>query len=903
MKIIKGIRSLCTGLLSMSLLVPSLAPAALQAAQLPELKVMAQGEGVVKVSYGETAVCAEADKPYEASLQPGTPILLEAKADKDAWFSALLVNGQSVVQDMEEETYTYSLEMPDAPLEIQAVFVRAENRKQESGKAVSIDYERSTWSEKETQILADYAAGNAAAHKEWRLEKAAAMGLEGYIDSEGFLVSGFYDDLGSAVLMYDGLLTLSRLALPGVQEAALERLETQAASLLSAQSENLTVTGKTSFNFNPPWGYSISNGLWQMSNGRFAFCANGTFAEPMVGKEFTAPAVQDNANLRKALYYGWDGPEDQLTATYGKAGAIVITNDLVSYAHVSTSVSIAAANGYHWKNGIKAIAEKIFAMPDPASKGFEAFIMNTTGSGTSWNGTVQPLQPLTYGAMVPKGSLQIQKVSSNPDMSNGNDNYNLTSGIYGLFQDAKCTKKVAELKIAANGWSNTVENLDYGTYYLKEIKAPEGYDLDPTVKTVEVSAARAAREKVSDNPQSNPIDIVLKKVDSETLTGTPQGAGSLKDAQFTVKFYGGKYEEGQDPGKDNIQPDAQWVLKSDEKGLVKLSDAYKVSGDAFYTNSKGEAVFPLGTVTIQETKAPQGYHINDTIFVQRITASGNQESVSTWQAPVIADDVISMRVEKVEEKSRQPLEGVAFVHTDPTGTKQTVRTDADGRVVFKGLLPGVHTLEESEPLEGFVPLQEVMEFTVHANGTISAKNLPELVELKNGVLTVANRLQPSSIRIEKTNEDGKKLDGAEFTFYADEKCTQEIFKAETVNGILEFPELEAEQTVWFQETRAPQGYRLPFFNKVYDVTLHYDASTGSFSLTSGQETIDSASEAGDIVIVQEAGKCVVTFTILNHTSLHLPDTGSAATLKLLAAGVLCTLAGLAWMHRSSRKEP
>ena len=40
--------------------------------------------------------------------------------------------------------------------------------------------------------------------------------------------------------------------------------------------------------------------------------------------------------------------------------------------------------------------------------------------------------------------------------------------------------------------------------------------------------------------------------------------------------------------------------------VTKLSDAYKVSGDAFYTQNE-KSVLPLGTLTVEETKASDGY--------------------------------------------------------------------------------------------------------------------------------------------------------------------------------------------------------------------------------------------------------------------------------------------------------
>ena len=76
-----------------------------------------------------------------------------------------------------------------------------------------------------------------------------------------------------------------------------------------------------------------------------------------------------------------------------------------------------------------------------------------------------------------------------------------------------------------------------------------------------------------------------------------------------MKYYAGYYEN--DPAADEVKAVRTWVLRTDAEGKAALKDSQKVSGDEFYKNSKGDNVLPLGTVTIQETKAPEGYLINE----------------------------------------------------------------------------------------------------------------------------------------------------------------------------------------------------------------------------------------------------------------------------------------------------
>ena len=56
-------------------------------------------------------------------------------------------------------------------------------------------------------------------------------------------------------------------------------------------------------------------------------------------------------------------------------------------------------------------------------------------------------------------------------------------------------------------------------------------------------------------------------------------------------------------------------------------------GDEFFKTSQGYNTLPLGTITIQETKAPKGYLLNEEIFVRQITSKGTTEGVETYNMP------------------------------------------------------------------------------------------------------------------------------------------------------------------------------------------------------------------------------------------------------------------------------
>lgn len=158
---------------------------------------------------------------------------------------------------------------------------------------------------------------------------------------------------------------------------------------------------------------------------------------------------------------------------------------------------------------------------------------------------------------------------------------------------------------------------------MKELTASKGYIVDVTAHNVTVEPEKTAAVTETEVPQSNPMDLLLQKLDKERKKAEPQGNASLAEAQFTVKFY--TEQSDTDPAASGAKPARTWIFKTDAEGKAHFSKSYLVSGAAFYTQTDGKTpCLPLGTVTVQETKAPAGYFVNDTVFVQKITAGAQR---------------------------------------------------------------------------------------------------------------------------------------------------------------------------------------------------------------------------------------------------------------------------------------
>ncbi len=536
--------------------------------------------------------------------------------------------------------------------------------------------------------------------------------------------------------------------------------------------------------------------------------------------------------------------------------------------------------------------------------GFETNLHHFGGSTSQTVGTVFELAFKVQS----KGKLCIKKTSANPAITDNNPCYSLQGAEYGVYKteaDAKADKnKVNTLTIGKydssekyKDWSNEIE-LDAGTYYLKETKNPKGYALNNSVVSVVVKANESSwigsNGEFKDYPQADPVDILLGKVDKETNKNKPQGSASLAGAEFTVKYYKGLYDS--DPAKSGQIPARSWVLKTDKDGFAYLDSDYKVSGDDFYMFGN-IATIPVGTITIQETKAPTGYFINNEVFVRKIEPNGKDQYVSTYNQPTVNEKVIKFDIKKVQAGTSTPVSGAVFRHTLPNGSTEDLETNGTGEITITGLASGTHKIKEIKSPDGYqLNPNEVVFNVASGTGTITfTSGTNSLVthgtkDSGDGYATFGDKVNPFNLKITKTNEHGKVLKGAEFTVYSDEKC-EKVVDTQTSDekGLLTFKNLDVEKTYYFKETKAPQGYRIPVDQNgkayVHSVYVKATPQTNTFEFTVDGIKYDTSKTSGNVRLEGSKKDRVVAVDITNKTTQLLPETGSNGTILLIGLGV------------------
>lgn len=537
--------------------------------------------------------------------------------------------------------------------------------------------------------------------------------------------------------------------------------------------------------------------------------------------------------------------------------------------------------------------------------GFETNLHHFGGSTPQTVGTVFELAFKVQS----KGKLCIKKTSANPAITDNNPCYSLQGAEYGVYKteaDAKANKnKVNTLTIGKydssekyKDWSNEIE-LDAGTYYLKETKNPKGYALNNSVVSVVVKANESSwigsNGEFKDYPQSDPVSVVLGKVDKETNQNKPQGSASLAGAEFTVKYYKGLYDS--DPAKSGQIPARSWVLKTNENGFCGLRASDKVSGDDFFYDSNKNTTLPVGTITIQESKAPVGYFINNEVFVRKIVAGGNKEGVETYNQPEILEKVIKFNIKKVQAGTSTPVSGAVFRHTLPNGSTEDLETNGSGEITITGLASGTHKIKEIKSPDGYqLNPNEVVFNVASGTGTITfTSGTNSLVthgtkDSGDGYATFADKVNPFNLKITKTNEHGKVLKGAEFRLYSDADCKNVVdTQISDEKGLLTFKNLDVEKTYYFKETKAPQGYRIPVDENgnayVHSVYVKATPQTNTFEFTVDGIKYDTSKTSGNVRLEGSKKDRVVAVDITNKATQLLPETGSNGTILLIGLGV------------------
>ena len=539
-------------------------------------------------------------------------------------------------------------------------------------------------------------------------------------------------------------------------------------------------------------------------------------------------------------------------------------------------------------------------------------VAGTTANSPSWLDVYEA--PKTTKILLTKSSAMTEITQDNP-------NYDLSGAVYRVYTDKACTKWTGKSITTDKNGNGKLENLALNEYWVKEYSNPQGYQLDQAVYHVDgrdqwgvnIISVNLTVEENPFTPEQFESTIAIQKVDSETGKPVAVDNGSLANAQFEVKYY--RKEMSTNPADSGETPKRTWILKTDENGQIYFKDSYKVSGDNFYYTKDGKVTIPLGTITYEEIKSPNGYLVNSEVITVQIKQDSDNNAAPVYVTPTQKEKALTLTLVKTQAGTDKVIEGAVFEHTLPDGTKEQFTTDADGKIEFQGLQWGDHTIKEISVPDGYSVNKNPITFTVAEDNTVTITSKATETDTNGDIkLTVGDdgnisaafdeKLAPFDLHINKINNHNKVLEGAEFTVYSDADCKTEVTKGKTDdNGDLTFKDLIPEKDYYLKETKAPQGYRIPVNTDgsdiVYKVRVESVPVDGTFNFFVN-EKVYTTDSTGQFTVTGTKADRIVNMIITNETTQKLPNTGSNKMLIIMMMGMI--LAGTGIVCAKKRKR-
>lgn len=295
----------------------------------------------------------------------------------------------------------------------------------------------------------------------------------------------------------------------------------------------------------------------------------------------------------------------------------------------------------------------------------------------------------------------------------------------------------------------SLDNIEIGTYVVKEVKSPVGYVLQDTPQTVEVKTGEIANITAENHKIKG--NVKIKKLSDNGKV--------LPNVEFTVYTADGKEVT---------------KVVTNEQGIAKVEN------------------LPFNKYFFKETKGVEGYLVNETKYPFEISEQGKTLTF-TVENKEVKGHVQLLKVDA--ENSEKKLAGVTFLLQNSEG--KIVRehtTDENGLIKVENLPFGSYTFVEKKTLENYVLAKELIPFQITEQG--------KTMELVTKNKQIKGELELTKVDIADGNN---KLPNAEFTIFNEKG--EEVVKGKTnEQGMATFKLPYGKYT--YKETQAPDGYVL-----------------------------------------------------------------------------------------------
>ncbi len=301
----------------------------------------------------------------------------------------------------------------------------------------------------------------------------------------------------------------------------------------------------------------------------------------------------------------------------------------------------------------------------------------------------------------------------------------------------------------------------YGTYTLRELQAPAGYLAETEEISFSVTGSQAETAEdglpvILVRVENTPIQVEIAKTDLTDGKPVPGAHLQIRDASGQVLY---QWVTGEEPYRISAIPAGEYML---EETLPPREDGYVQSEAVPFTveetgeiqrvtmtndhtrvqvcktdaetgeplagasleirDAEGNVVhswvsgeepelveyLPVGTYTLAETQAPEGYLPAEPVAF-------TVEETGEIQTVTLANDYTRVKIRKMDEATGEPLAGASLEIRDAEGNVVHSWVSGEEAELVKYLPAGTYTLVETQAPEGYV-LAEAVPFTVEATG-------------------------------------------------------------------------------------------------------------------------------------------------------------------------------------------
>lgn len=613
------------------------------------------------------------------------------------------------------------------------------------------------------------------------------------------------------------------------------------------------------------WGTNIFTVSDPSGDTYWGLCASPNKATPGTGTNYYDSTEYTNDTVARVIYWslgnGWDDEEWGVLRDYSEDVRTIIAHHTVALAmgndDWNTTYSGAMALGDDSKIGYQLCMELLNVAANISTGDWDCTVIYISDPDHDcqniavYKEAYNPPIELT-------GSVRFHKESAMPSISDGNSCYSLDGAEISIYSDADCTDLLDTLTTGEDGYtdyySTTFREGDSVTLYFKETKAPKGFLINDEVRSITLDSEDSYTETISDMPDNDPITLLLKK---QTADGHGSGDTRLEGAEYTVKYY--DILSDIDPAIAGNEAKYTWIFRTNERGYIFLADNYLVTGsDGLVKDISGMYTLPLGTITLQETKAPEGYLLNDTVYVAQTVLDSGNNTVRTTNLPT--DDNAAQETPYEGTISIQKFLGGSTVKTSepdaefeiyltsagsydaaPEESRQTITTDANGYAITKRLPYGTYTVHQTKGNNKYYFVDD-MEITISENNANYHKILEDspiefYIKMVKKDADTGNTVNVAGTTFELYDDNGSKISFNIMT--SSGMQTIDSFTTDE-NGCVYTAEKLLKGNYTLVETKAPDGYVL-------------DSTPVQFTVSEDTYTADGEAE---FILVEKSDKAV-----------------------------------------------